>query len=205
MPKQSVSGIHSQWELDLTRRFNQTKDNIVSPLITLLQLIHVKPSHLSFAGIITLLITLFLSLLFTQPLFFIFGFCFHLIFDGLDGSLARRKKISPHEELTDIIADHTGIILTSFMIIFFHYAPTTITIIYSTLYTLVIALALIRNKLNIPFRFIFRPRLYIYLAFAIDYFFNLQLTHYVLLLSSFLLLLPTITGTVILLRLKQLL
>jgi phosphatidylglycerophosphate synthase len=206
MPKRPIftpTSIHSQWELGLILRFNKTKDKIVSPLITLFERAHIKPATLSIAGIVILFTSFIFSLLFIQPIFFLSGLCLHIILDGLDGPLARRKKISPYGELIDVIADHAGIIITGFAITFFNYASTTITITYLILYTAVIALSLIRNKLNTPFLLIFRPRLLIYLSFAIDYFFILQLTPYLLVLSSCLFLLLTITSTLVLLRLKK--
>lgn len=195
--------IHSRGELVVTSRFNQFKDSLLSPLTLLLRLAHVKPLYLSLAGLTILLFTLTLSLLFYQPLYFLAGLLTHLILDGLDGPLARRQKTTAPGVLADVTADYIGIIAASLFISYFNYAPSALAIIYTLLYTIVMALAIIRNVLKIPYRFLFRPRLYVYLALAIDYSFNFRLTSPVLLLSSFLLLLPTITGTAHLLRYKN--
>jgi len=195
--------IRSRGELGIVSRFNQLKDSLLFPLTSLLQLAHIKPIYLSLAGIIVLLFTLTLSLLLNQPFYFLIGLLAHLILDGLDGPLARRQKTIAYGALADITADHIGIITASLLISYFNYAPNAIVIIYTLLYTAVIALAIIRNVLKIPYQFLFRPRLYVYLALVIDYSFNFWLTGPALLLSSFLLLLPAITGATSLLRYKS--
>lgn len=194
--------VHSHGELGVISRFNQFKDSLLLPLTSLLQLAHIKPVYLSLASVIILLLTLTLSLLLNQPFCFLLGLLAHLILDGLDGPLARRQKATTYGALADVTADHIGIITTSLFISYFNYAPSPLAIIYTLLYTTVITLAIIRNAFKIPYQFLFRPRLYIYLALAIDYFFNFWLTGPALLLSSFLLLLPAITGTTSLLRYK---
>jgi len=194
--------VHSRGELSIISRFNQFKDSLLFPFTSLLQLAHIKPIYLSLAGIIVLLFTLTLSLLLNQPFYFLIGLLAHLILDGLDGPLARRQKTTIHGALADVTADHIGIITTSLFVSYFNYASPPLAIIYTLLYTTVITLAIIRNAFKIPYQFLFRPRLYIYLALAIDYSFNFWLTGPALLLSSFLLLLPTVTGTTSLLRYK---
>ncbi len=195
--------IHSRGELGIISRFNQLKDSLLFPLTSLLQLAHIKPLYLSLAGLIVLLFTLTLSLLLNQSFYFLVGLFIHLILDGLDGPLARRQKTTARGALTDVTTDHIGIVTTSLLISHFNYAPDALVIIYTLLYTIVIALAIIRNAFKIPYRFLFRPRLYVYLALAIDYSFRFWLTSPVLLLSSFLLLLPAITGAASLLRYKN--
>jgi phosphatidylglycerophosphate synthase len=96
----------------------------------------------------------------------------HVLLDGLDGPLARfQKRDSPRGSFTDTFSDQ--LVVTAVTIAWMIDAPSGSSIatgtIYVFVYAMVVAMAMARNALAIPYSWLFRPRFLIYVTIAIDY------------------------------------
>ncbi len=127
----------------------------------------------------------------------------HILLDGLDGPLARfQNNASPRGSFTDTLMDQ--IVITGVTIAWMLAEPTTASIAvgscYVFLYLLVVAMAMVRNAMAIPYSWLVRPRFFVYLAIAGDWWFQGQFTVYVLATCDGLLAIKCLTGFVALRR-----
>lgn len=90
------------------------------------------------------------------------------IFDGLDGTVARETKTNNAQgSVTDCFFDQIVIISTTMAYAGIGIMNPLIAVLYSSLYPILIIFTVIRNRLNIPNGYVFRPRTIIYLFFLI--------------------------------------
>ncbi len=135
----------------------------LGPLLSLLASVGVTANHVT--GLSLLCGLAFCPLYFWWPPAAFVMLALHVLLDGLDGPLARHTGTASRKgSLTDSTADQTVI------------AATTITLmatpdpvigilpggVYIFLYTLVVAFAMVRNALGIPYSWLVRPRFYVY-------------------------------------------
>jgi phosphatidylglycerophosphate synthase len=139
------------------------RGRLLSPLLNVLARAGVTADHIT---LLALLLGLsFCPLYFWSPLAAFVMLALHVLLDGLDGPLARHTGTASRKgSLTDSTADQLVI------------AATTITLmatpehvigvlpggVYIFLYTLVVAFAMVRNALGIPYSWLVRPRFYVY-------------------------------------------
>jgi phosphatidylglycerophosphate synthase len=94
---------------------------------------------------------------------------FHVVLDALDGPLARyRGTASRRGSLTDTLSDQTVVAASSLTLIFhgvIHPLPGGL---YIFLYTVVIAFAMVRNALAIPYSWLVRPRFLVYVWLVVE-------------------------------------
>lgn len=95
----------------------------------------------------------------------------HVLMDGLDGPLARyQQTASSRGSFTDTLADQ--IVVTGVAAAWMVTSPTPIHIfsgvIYVFLYTLVVAISMVRNALSVPYSWLVRPRFFVYGAVLLD-------------------------------------
>ena len=122
----------------------------------------------------------------------------HILLDGLDGPVARHQNLaSPRGSFTDTCTDQFVVtaVMTAWMIQSpepFHIAAGST---YIFLYAFVVAVAMIRNALSIPYSWLIRPRLFVFTALAFDHWQpGYQLTLFTLLICNVLLLTKSISG-----------
>ncbi len=134
---------------------------VLSPFLTLLTWGHIRPNHVSLISLILgwcACVFLFISLPAALTILF-----FHVIFDGLDGPLARfQKKESNAGSFVDTLVDQ--IVIASLAIALMHKGTLGIIPggIYIFLYTGVITFSMVRNAMKIPYLWIIRPRFLVY-------------------------------------------
>ena len=88
----------------------------------------------------------------------------HVLLDGLDGPLARHQGTdSPKGSLTDTAADQAVVVATTITLMVAETISGAAGAAYIFFYTVVVAFAMIRNALRIPYTWLFRPR---FLVFA---------------------------------------
>ncbi len=121
----------------------------------------------------------------------------HVLLDGLDGPLARYQQVaSPRGSFTDTFTDQ--LVVTGVTIAWMIHAPTAKHILagslYVYLYALVVAMAMVRNALAVPYSWLVRPRFFVYLAIIFDRWLNSDWTVMMLLLCNFLLAIKSISG-----------
>jgi phosphatidylglycerophosphate synthase len=93
----------------------------------------------------------------------------YVLLDGLDGPLARHKRVeSARGSFTDTAADQIVVVATTITLMFSSTLSVPAGGVYIFLYTVVVALAMVRNALNIPYSWLFRPRFLVYAWLLIE-------------------------------------
>lgn len=95
----------------------------------------------------------------------------HVLLDGIDGPLARTSGTAcSRGSFTDTFADQivATIVTIGWMLMRNDELAILSGTIYIFVYTLVVAMSMVRNALSIPYAWLVRPRFFIYLTIAID-------------------------------------
>jgi phosphatidylglycerophosphate synthase len=93
----------------------------------------------------------------------------HAAFDGLDGPLARHLGTASRKgSFTDTLSDQIVVAATTVTLIYGDVIAILPGSLYIFLYTVVIAFSMIRNALSIPYSWLIRPRLIVYLWFLVE-------------------------------------
>ncbi len=121
----------------------------------------------------------------------------HVLLDGLDGPLARFQNLdSPRGSFTDTFSDQ--VVLTGVTLAWMIDAPTSSHIaggtIYVFVYAMVVAMAMARNALAIPYSWLFRPRFLVYVTIAVDFTCGSDLATFAFFLCNGLLAIKMLTG-----------
>jgi phosphatidylglycerophosphate synthase len=95
----------------------------------------------------------------------------HVLLDGLDGPLARQQKCASRRgSFTDTLADQ--IVVTATTLALMTTAPPILGIwaggAYIFLYAMVVAFAMVRTALGVPYNWLIRPRFWVYGWIAVD-------------------------------------
>jgi phosphatidylglycerophosphate synthase len=140
----------------------------IAPLLRLLSLFHVTPNQLTLLSLVAGLAFCPL-LLWSSSAVACSMLLLHLILDGMDGPLARyQKTASSRGSLTDTFADQIVVTFTSITMIHAGYLGVWPGALYLFFYALVVIFALVRNALTIPYSWLVRPRMLVYVWFAVD-------------------------------------
>ncbi len=121
----------------------------------------------------------------------------HVLLDGLDGPLARFQGIaSPRGSFVDTFTDQ--LVVTGVTIAWMLGAPSALHVaagsLYLFLYVLVVAMAMVRNAMAIPYSWLVRPRFFVYFAIVLDWWLQWELTVVVLVICNTLLAIKCISG-----------
>ncbi|MEZ6133289.1 MAG: CDP-alcohol phosphatidyltransferase family protein [Pirellulaceae bacterium] len=169
---------------------------VLAPLLRLLIRLRVTPDMITLlAGALGVA---FLPLVLVgQPLAACMLLWSHVLLDGLDGPLARQLEIdSPRGSFTDTFTDQLVVAVVS--IAWMTCAPSGVNIvagtIYVFLYTLVVAMAMVRNALFAPYSWLVRPRFFVYLAVTLDVLLATRLTLIALCIFNVLLAIKAVSG-----------
>ncbi len=128
----------------------------------------VRPDHLTLLSLAAGLS--FCPLWFWSPPWALVALWMHVILDGIDGPLARHLGIeSSRGSFTDTMADQTVVTASTIALIYAGAAAPVAGSLYLYTYVLVVALAMARNALSIPYAWLVRPRLIVYGWIALDW------------------------------------
>lgn len=121
----------------------------------------------------------------------------HVILDGLDGPLARRQGVASRAgSFTDSTADQ--IIVATSTITLMLTSPALIEplpgTIYVFVYTMVVAYAMVRNALGVPYSWLVRPRFPVYAWMVVEVFWWPNTINFVLWFFNVVLTWKLITG-----------
>jgi len=146
--------------------FEETKAVVFYPLLQLLLFLKISPNMVSFlSATLGLSATVYMWI---DLRISVFMLILSLVLDGVDGSLARMtKKNSTSGSLTDAFADQITISSTTIGFIALGFVDIVSGSIYLLSYPIIILFSIIRNALNFPQKYVFRPRILVYLAFAL--------------------------------------
>ena len=111
----------------------------------------------------------FALLLSWSPFAALAALALHVLLDGLDGPLARfRGTAGRRGSFTDTVCDQTVVAASTAALVHaghLHALPATL---YVFVYTIVVIFAMVRNALGVPYRFVVRPRLFVYAWIPIE-------------------------------------
>ncbi len=96
----------------------------------------------------------------------------HVALDGIDGPLARYQQVaSPRGSFTDTFTDQIVVTFVAVAWMIHHANAWAISMggTYIFLYTMVVAMAMVRNALAIPYTWLVRPRFFMFTALAIEW------------------------------------
>ena len=130
----------------------------------------VRPDHLTWLALLSGLSFCPLYAWLSKPAAFMV-LALHVIMDGLDGPLARCIGASSRSgSFIDSTSDQ--IVIAATTIALMAADPATIGIIaggiYLFTYTMVVALAMVRNALGVPYAWLIRPRFFVYGWLLVD-------------------------------------
>jgi phosphatidylglycerophosphate synthase len=159
------------------RAFAAIRDKVFSPVIGLLLKIGVTPNQVSLAGVAVLALTCLLPA--SQVVMAAGGMALYVLFDGIDGPLARRLDIAhAGGALVDIIADHMGVVFLSAAAIYHVGAWGPAMVVFACAYLLFIGLVVYANALGIALRRFVRIKYVFFLLYLGSLYFERDLVTY---------------------------
>lgn len=192
-PDNTSADCYSAGDRGLMLWSQQWRSRLLKPLLILLVYLHIS------ADVLTL-ISLFSGLVFCvlfsySKLAAIVFLALHVVFDGLDGPLARyRNTASRKGSFTDTLADQIVVAATTITLIYHGIIHTLPGGIYIFAYTVVIAFSVVRNALAIPYSWLVRPRFVMYIWIIVELYLWPGTINYVLWIFVILLTIKMSTG-----------
>jgi phosphatidylglycerophosphate synthase len=165
------------------------------PLLRLLDACRVTPDHVTLLALIVGLV--FCPLYFRWQLAAFLALALHVLLDGLDGPLARYKEVDSRSgSFTDTVSDQMVVVATTITLMFAGTVSIPAGGVYIFLYTAVVAFAMVRNALAVPYSWLFRPRFLVYAWLLVETWFWSGSMEYVIWACNLLLAGKMITGFV---------
>lgn len=182
MPKAIHGGFYGKKEAEKIAKFKAKKDALVRPLIRFFVGVGITSDMVSYLGLIAALGFLIFAPYQKIALLLL---CVHLIFDGLDGPLARyTKKASEKGAFIDAACDLAGFMFVTTGLTRIGLLNELLTTFLVFLYTLVVLFIFIKHLLEVKIPdWIPRPRLYIFGAYFLYIFTNLNLINGIALIA----------------------
>lgn len=175
-------------ERKLKNFFETWKKYLFYPIIKLLIRLHVTANMVSyFSAILGLASAIYIlyDIKISAILLII-----SLLMDGIDGSLARELNAPKLQgSITDCFADQIVISSTTIAFIAIGIIDPIIGGLYLVVYPTHITFTILKNIINKPNRYVFRPRIFVYIAFWLYAFFGINYLNYTVLPISIILLL----------------
>ena len=141
------------------------RDKLFCPLSRILAKLGVSPNQVSILGLLVLLgFVYYIDSNLKLSLLFLF---IHLLFDGLDGALARLiKNDCTAGEIMDTFVDYTGMFIVIWTLGLYTYVDPNLGLLYVFLYLMMVGLMIVRYLLKIKPKFVIRSKYIIYALFA---------------------------------------
>ncbi len=146
------------------KAFAAIRDKVFSPVIGLLVRAGVTPNQVSLAGVAVLFATCLLPP--SMAWWAVAGMALYVLFDGIDGPLARRLSLDhTGGALVDLVADHMGVIFVSAAAIHHLGAWGPAMVVFACAYLLFICLVVYANALGIVLRRFVRTKYVFFLLY----------------------------------------
>lgn len=160
------------------------RTKLVKPLVVLLDKLKFTPNILSLFGLLVL--TGFFYFMTKDQVFiaslYLLG---HILFDGLDGPLARYKKISSNAgALTDMAVDHSVMLVVAFTLLYVGYASSLWLSFYMVFYTIMIGFVIILNKMKHSPKVIIRTKYFLFFIPVFEMLFGFSIMNMFLIIFS---------------------
>ncbi len=139
------------------------RGRLLSPLLSLLSQCGVQADHVTFLSLLSGLA--FCPVYPIAPAWGLALLGLHVLLDGIDGPLARYTMTATRAgSFVDTVCDQSVIAATTISLMALSKPPLGIVpgATYLFLYTMVVAFAMVRNALDVPYQWIVRPRFYVY-------------------------------------------
>jgi len=170
-PVAPSADVYSAGERSWMAQYQAFKQRLLQPLLTWMSQRRVRPNHVTLVAWICGLAfcPLYLSTDYAWTAVAAYVFLvLHVILDGIDGPLARAEGVaSPAGSFVDTLADQSVIALTTLTYIQADLLGRPGLGVfaggcYLFLYTIVVAMAMVRNALHRPYAWLLRPRYLVY-------------------------------------------
>ncbi len=168
---------------------------LFAPLLKLLANLRVTPDLLTAASLVCGLA--FCPLWFVNTWAALGALGLHVLLDGLDGPLARHLKVASRRgSFTDTMSDQCVVTAVTLTLM----ASGTVTVVaggvYIFVYAVVVAFAMVRNALRVPYSWVIRPRFAVYLWLIVEITIWPGSTNGLLWICNFVLLMKVLSGFV---------
>lgn len=162
--------VYSTGEDRAMHLWQRSKDGALAPLILLLLSFHVSPLMVSVSGVLVALFAAFLGVALDSLWYLVLGLWLHIIFDALDGALARKQGggVEAMGVLTDVCADFLVVVITSGFLAYVYPFDAVLPLVFSSFYGVVLACALAASAMGKPLKWCIRPRLILYAVLTVD-------------------------------------
>jgi phosphatidylglycerophosphate synthase len=146
-------------------KFKDSRNKIFLPISKVLMKLGLTANIISYIGLFMLMGFIYYVL--SNPIVASIFLFLHVIIDAFDGPLARLMKQDGNSgAFTDIICDHTGMVIVIITLIWANLINPVIASVYIYVYTLLIIFVIARNKMNIPIKLVIRTKYYVYILFG---------------------------------------
>lgn len=164
----------SEKELVGQLKFQHFRDSILGPLGNLLVACGVTPNLVTLVSFLSLFGVAYFAG--TEPVYAFWFLVVHVVLDAFDGLVARLTgSQSDAGAFFDILNDHYGIVIFTGVLLYWGVVDSVTGYIYAHLYTLLIILILLRNQLGVPAKYVFRTKYWVYAAYGLLVFTQINL------------------------------
>ena len=149
-------------------RSQQLRGALLDPFLHTLSRTGLRAGHVTAAGFALGL--LFAPLyVFDLPALALLALALHVTLDAVDGPLARHQRAdAPRGAFADAFSDQIVVATTTLAMVIAQRAEILPGVLFLLSYTLVVAFALVRNALKVPYTWLVRPRFAVYAWIAVD-------------------------------------
>lgn len=166
-PSKASADCYSGGERAWMERTQALRARALGPSLRTMGELGVRPDHLTLVSFACGL--MFCPLWFVSPLAALVALLLHVVLDGIDGPLARHLGIeSARGSFTDTMADQAVVTASTVTLIAAGVIGPVVGSLYIYVYLLVVALAMVRNALDIPYSWLVRPRLVVYVWMGVE-------------------------------------
>jgi len=182
-------GAFMQWGQDF-------RASLLGPILSVMAKFRLRANHITFLSLIAGLAFCPLFLTGFKAWAFV-ALILHVLLDGLDGPLARYTgTASSRGSFTDTMADQIVVTVTTITMMKAGYVELWAGGLYAFLYAMVVVFAMVRNAMDAPYSWLFRPRFLVFIWFAVEVYLWPNTLAIVLWIAVALLGLKTLTGFV---------
>lgn len=166
-PNGKKGDCYSEGEREWMVRTQQLRARLLHPMLIVLARLRITPDHLT-------LLSLFCGLAFCPlfgpaPLWAFVALTLHVAVDGLDGPLARHLGVASRAgSFTDTMSDQIVVTAVAITLMYSGHIGIAAGGVYVFVYGVVVAFAMIRNTMAIPYSWLIRPRFIIYLWMPVE-------------------------------------
>ncbi len=178
--KQRFGSIYSEDEERVLGPWQRIRQFFLAPIASVLSRLGISPDMLSFASV-----GLGIGFFLLAPFQFTVAFWLlvaSIICDGLDGVEARlRGTNTPRGSFTDMFCDQAVVAFSVAGMVWKGSINPVLAILFVFVYTALVIFLILHRMLQVSSHWIVRPsRMMLYVAIALDFFFNIDLLNYLL-------------------------